>query len=42
METATVESWVKHERQFARVTNTDKVIEEGICSFSIEMNPENQ
>jgi MFS family permease/quinol monooxygenase YgiN len=39
VETALVESWVEHKRQFARVTNADKVIEERVRAFHISNEP---
>ncbi|ARV58107.1 MFS transporter [Nostocales cyanobacterium HT-58-2] len=39
VETALVESWAEHKRQFERVTNTDKVIEERVRAFHIGDEP---
>lgn len=35
VETALVESWVEHRRQFDRVTNSDRVIEDRVMAFHI-------
>jgi MFS family permease len=39
VETLLVESWVEHKRQFARVTNADRVIEERVRAFHIGNEP---
>lgn len=39
VETALVESWAEHKRQFARVTNADRVIEEQVRAFHIGDEP---
>lgn len=39
VETALVESWAEHKRQFERVTNADKVIEEQVRAFHIGDEP---
>ncbi len=39
LETQIVESWAEHKRQFERVTNSDRLIEERVRSFHIGENP---
>ncbi|MBD2776760.1 MFS transporter [Iningainema sp. BLCCT55] len=39
VETAIVESWAEHKRQFERVTNADKVVEERVRAFHIGDEP---
>lgn len=39
VETALLESWAEHKRQFARVTNADRVIEERVRAFHIGAEP---
>jgi MFS family permease/quinol monooxygenase YgiN len=39
VETIVVESWAEHKRQFERVTNTDRVIEERVRAFHIGDEP---
>ncbi|MCU0552608.1 MAG: MFS transporter [Leptolyngbya sp. Prado105] len=39
IETEIVESWAEHQRQFMRVTNDDRVIEERVRAFHIAQEP---
>jgi hypothetical protein len=39
VETAVVESWAEHKRQFERVTNADRAIEERARAFHIGNEP---
>jgi MFS family permease/quinol monooxygenase YgiN len=39
VETALVESWVEHKRQYERVTNSDRVIEDRVRAFHIGKEP---
>ncbi|WP_245912428.1 MFS transporter [Brunnivagina elsteri] len=39
VETVLVESWVEHRRQYDRVTNSDKVVEERVLVFHIAQEP---
>jgi MFS family permease/quinol monooxygenase YgiN len=39
VETVLVESWAEHRRQYDRITNTDKVVEERVLDFHIDGEP---
>jgi Transmembrane secretion effector len=39
VENSVVESWAEHQRQFERVTVSDRAIEEKVLSFHIDKEP---
>jgi quinol monooxygenase YgiN len=39
VETALIESWAEHRRQYDRVTNSDRVVEERVLTFHIGAEP---